>query len=168
MFPTLLKKVDMEEERKFKALGSKDDLLPLSSQNISVIEVGAYSHIFELFIDFIGVKTLIITDLDAVDEDDAKCKVAEGVNYSNDALNFFFNGCSLNDLKGYTLDDKIFSKQGGNWINDRLGSLCIVYQIEENGVNARSFEDAFIEINKDFISNKKYEFKGIKNRPFFD
>ena len=38
---------------------------PMLSQNISIIEVGAYSQIFEKFIDFIGLKKgLIITDID--------------------------------------------------------------------------------------------------------
>ena len=55
LLPAMMKKIDQK---------TKDDTLPLLSQNISVIEVGAYSHIFDRFIDFIGVKSLIITDLD--------------------------------------------------------------------------------------------------------
>ena len=32
--------------------------LPLLSQNISIIEVGAYSQIFEKFIEFLGIKAM--------------------------------------------------------------------------------------------------------------
>ena len=35
------------------------------SQNISIVEVGNYSHIFEKFINFFGIKSLIITDIDS-------------------------------------------------------------------------------------------------------
>jgi predicted ATP-dependent endonuclease of OLD family len=167
LIPTLMKKIDKEEERRFKALGTIDENSPLTSQNISVIEVGAYSQIFELFIDFIDIKTLIITDLDAVDGDGKKCRVTEGVSYSNDALTYFFNDCSLDDLKGYSIENKKFSKIDNNWINDVSGSLCIVYQTIENEVNARSFEDAFIEINKVLITENRNDFKGLKNRAYF-
>jgi predicted ATP-dependent endonuclease of OLD family len=168
LFPTLIKKLDMDEERKFKDSGLIDESHPLSSQNISIIEVGAYSQIFELFIDFIGIKTLIVTDLDAVDHDNKKCRVPDGIGYSNDALNYFFNDCTLDNLKGYSLENKKFVKHDGVWSNNKHGTLCIVYQIEENGVIARSFEDSFIELNKDFVNENKDEFRGLKNRLYFE
>jgi len=57
---------------------------------------------------------------------------------------------SLNDLKGFTLPNKLFKKKDGVWTNQADGKLSVVYQIEENGYNARSFEDAFIHINKGY------------------
>ncbi|MCB0744631.1 MAG: AAA family ATPase [Ignavibacteriae bacterium] len=168
LIPTLMKKIDKEEERKFAALGVADPKLPLSSQNVSIIEVGAYSHIFEKFIEFIGIKSLIITDLDAVGEDSKKCRVADGASYSNDALKLFFNNATLDELKGLTIDKKKIIKNAELWQSDVNGILCVVYQTEENGVTARSFEDAFIQINRDFIDGRKDDFKGLKNRDFFN
>jgi hypothetical protein len=39
---------------------------PLLSQNISIVEVGNYANIFEKFINFIGTKSLVITDLNSM------------------------------------------------------------------------------------------------------
>lgn len=57
--PAMMKKLDMEKSK-------EDSFIPLMSQNISIIEVGAYAHIFEHFLRFLGIKTLIITDIDSV------------------------------------------------------------------------------------------------------
>lgn len=168
LIPTLMRKVDKEEENKYAASGEQDEHLPLLSQNISVIEVGAYSQIFERFIDFLGVKALVITDLDAVDGDGKKCEVAVGVDYSNEAIKFFFNSPSLNDLKGFTFSSKLFNKVGGIWKNQADGKLSIVYQTEEIGYNARSFEDAFIHINKDYVNDNKDSFRGLQNKVHFE
>ena len=168
LVPTLMRKVDLEEEKKYAASGEQDEHLPLLSQNISVIEVGGYSQIFERFIDFLGIKGLIITDLDAVDGDGKKCQVAAGVDYSNEAIRFFFNSPSLNDLKGYTLPNKLFNKVGGIWTNHADGKLSVVYQTEESGYNARSFEDAFIHINKGYVNENKDSFRGLQNKAHFE
>lgn len=168
LFPTLMKKYDIDEEKKHNNLGTIDDSLPLLSQNISIIEVGAYSQIFEKFIEFIGIKTLIVTDLDTVDLIREKCEPSIGVNYSNDALSFFFNNSTLIDLKGFTIQNKTFSNTNGLWNVDVNGKLCVVYQILENEFNSRSFEDSFIHLNKDFITPLKDEFKGLQRRSDFD
>lgn len=107
-------------------------------------------------------------DLDAVDNNGEKCEVAIGVDYSNEAIRFFFNNSSLDDLNGYLLSNKIFNKLKNTWTNHTNGKLCVVYQIAENGYNAKSFEDAFIHVNRDFIKAKKENFKGLKNRNHFD
>ncbi|WP_209403542.1 ATP-dependent endonuclease [Pseudozobellia sp. WGM2] len=168
LIPTLMKKLDFDEERRFAALAEKDPKLPLCSQNITIIEVGAYSQVFEKFIEFIGIKSLIITDLDSVGNDNTKCRVADGTNYSNDALKLFFNNATLKELKAFTIDDKNISNNGEVWQSDIQGNICVVYQTEENDVTARSFEDAFIHINREFIKEKKDDFRGLKNRTFFD
>lgn len=168
LIPTIMKKIDIEEAREHNAKGTKDDNLPLLSQNISIVEVGAYSQIFDQFIDFLGIKTLIITDLDAVGADGKKCEVALGVSYSNDALSHYFSAPTLVNLQSYSFSNKLFNKIGGNWTNQSTGRLCVVYQTVENGYNARSFEDAFIHINRDFVKDKKESFKGLKKRKNFD
>ena len=49
-----MRKIDIDERKRLDAEGIEDDFLPLLSQNISIIEVGAYSQIFEKFIEFFG------------------------------------------------------------------------------------------------------------------
>jgi len=167
LIPTMMRKVDIEEEKQHVSLGTTDSVLPLLSQNISIIEVGAYSQIFEKFIDFIGIKSLIITDLDATDATGETCEVTSGTSYSNEALRFFFGHPSLSDLINYGLSQKLFQKVGDSWAQQPTGKLCIVYQIAEEGYSARSFEDAFIHINREFVKDKKDDFRGIKNSKHF-
>jgi predicted ATP-dependent endonuclease of OLD family len=162
LIPAIMKKIDEDKHE-----GNSLDL-PLLSQNISIIEVGAYSQIFDKFIEFLGIKTLIITDLDTVDKDGKKCEVATGVSYSNDALSHYFNNPKLSDLKDYSLENKLLKKVDENWVNQSDGNLCVVYQTKENEFNARSFEDAFIHLNKDFIKKNIKDFKGLKKKEYFD
>lgn len=168
LVPTLMRKIDIDENKRYAALDEDDVFLPLLSQNISIIEVGAYSHIFEKFIDFLGIKSLVITDLDAVGDDNKACEVAVGTKYSNAALKFFFGTATLDDLKGYALTNKCFNKVADVWQNNADGSLCIIYQVNDEGYNARSFEDAYIHINKAFIKANKDDFEGLQNREYFD
>ena len=146
----MMKKIDIED---IKYKKKKD--LPLLSQNISIIETGAYSQVFEKFIHFLGIKTLIITDIDSVDENGKKCKVSEGKNTSNTSLKFFFDLKSLLDLKDIQFNDKILKKEiieeSLKWVPNKKGNLCIVFQSEDREYHARSFEDAFISLNINFI-----------------
>lgn len=168
LIPTMMKKIDIEEAETFKNNAEKDPYLPLLSQNISIIEVGAYSQIFDKFIAFLGIKTLIITDIDTIDVKGEKCRVAEGVSYSNSAISHYFGSVTLDNLKSYTLNDKIFDKVNNAWVVQNNGKLCIAYQTKENEYNARSFEDAFIHINRNFVNTNRNEFMGLKNRESFD
>jgi predicted ATP-dependent endonuclease of OLD family len=168
LIPTIMRKIDIEEAARHAAAGTKDSDLPLMSQNISVVEVGAYSQIFELFIDFLGIKSVIITDLDSVDAGGEACPVAAGVAYSNAAIDFFLGSPTLAQLRGYTFEDKKRAKVGGTWKKRSDGKLYIAYQVVENGYAARSFEDGFIHLNRAFVSAKKTDFRGLKNRPHFD
>ncbi|MGL4676636.1 MAG: ATP-dependent nuclease [Brevinema sp.] len=132
---------------------------PLYSQYISIIEMGgAHAHIFNQFLDFIGVKTLIITDIDSC-KDNKKCCVAEGIRSSNSGLNYFFKNqetpSSLQELTSKTGEQKTFQFQNGIWQPNKDGNLRITYQIKENDYHARSFEDAFIHCNRDFITNNE-------------
>lgn len=168
LIPTIMRKIDLEEKARFEAIEETDPYLPLLSQNISVIEVGAYCQIFERFIHFLGTKSLLITDLDAVNAEGEKCPVADGVSYSNSALSFFFGTATLANLQAFVLADKTFNKTGGAWSVAADGRLCILYQMTENGYNARSFEDAFIHINRPFLIAHKDECRGLKNRALLD
>lgn len=170
LMPTILKKIDLEEAEKHRLAKSTDNLLSLRSQNISTIEVGAYSHIFEKFIDFLGIRTLIITDLDAIDANSETCEVSQGVAYSNTAIKFFFgDAATLESLKPLSTAQKQFAKSNeGRWQSQAPGTLCVTFQTTENGHHARSFEECFIHLNRPFVIAKKTDFKGLKNASFFD
>jgi predicted ATP-dependent endonuclease of OLD family len=100
LLPSIMKKIDLEGY-------NENSSLPLRSQNISIIEVGNYSHIFDRFIDFIGVKSLIITDIDPAKPDTKKetksnvskdtsplkkCKSKDATTTTNASLS---GGCSI-------------------------------------------------------------------------
>lgn len=153
LIPAMMKKIDYE----------LDEGMPLLSQNISVVEVGNYSHIFEPFIEFLGIKSLIITDIDSAkldrvkDEKDGSVKenisgcVVEGSNITtNHSLKYFHS----KTLKEYSKDSKeresyeleyfktldfkgkIFKKVSNEWIVDEDGCLAIVYQTAEENVES--------------------------------
>ncbi|MBU3135817.1 ATP-dependent endonuclease [Clostridium gasigenes] len=108
LLPAMMKKIDQIENVE----GG-----PMLSQNISIVEVGAYAHIFERFISFIGIKSLIITDIDSAKVEEKKnedgtlkknsngevkkglksCRVddVDAIKTTNASLNFFY----LKDLK---------------------------------------------------------------------
>ncbi|RXK89463.1 ATP-dependent endonuclease [Chlorobaculum sp. 24CR] len=169
LIPTFMRKVDLEEAARLTAEGKDDTFLPLLSQNISIIEVGAYSQIFEKFIDFLGIKSLILTDIDAIKviKQDEKgqdvwgaCPVNEGTKTSNSAINHFLKEVAWNDLKTLSV--------GNRTILIGSSTVCICYQQEENTYHARSFEDAFIHLNREFVKGSKGTFQGLKNASYFD
>lgn len=169
LIPTFMRKVDLEEEFRLKKEGKEDPSLPLLSQNISIIEVGAYSQIFEKFIEFLGIKSLILTDIDSVKatgkDNNGKdvftsCPVNEGTKTSNSAINHFLKGTTWNDLKILHVSKRTIK------IGD--STLCICYQQEEETYHARSFEDAFIHINREFMKDNKGKFQGLQNEKLFD
>lgn len=177
LLPAMMKKIDVEYPE-----------TPLLSQNISIVEVGNYANIFEKFINFIGTKSLVITDLDSVKKDfirdtngkimttktgkqrktDFTCIVSEGERTSNPTLNFFFAGYKFSDLITLNFDAKRLRKEG-NWLFDRKGFLQIVFQTKEGEYQARSFEDSFfsIERNVNFIKANRSKFEGLKNVKYF-
>lgn len=170
LIPAMMKKIDQAS-----------DVLPLLSQNISIVEVGAHSKVFEKFIDFIGIKALIITDIDSVkivqNENGRNireaCKVddSEASLSSNSSLKFFLGTDSLEDLIAKNFQDQRLLKQTQEdgtkkWSPNEDGNLQVVYQIKEtneDGENyhARSFEDAFAHINKAFLKNTENEFSSL-------
>jgi predicted ATP-dependent endonuclease of OLD family len=126
----------------------------LLSQNISIIEVGgAFAHKFKNMLNFLDIKTLIITDLDSVGANNKKCKVEEGVKTCNKAITDYLGNISLEKLVNLPANDKIV---------DEL--FRIAYQIpeEDGSYCARSFEDSWLEINREFIN---YESTSLNDFP---
>ncbi|HFK5543296.1 TPA: ATP-dependent endonuclease [Elizabethkingia anophelis] len=180
LLPAMMKKIDQE---------SLDDN-PMLSQNISIVEVGAHSHMFEKFINFIGIKkSLIITDLDSYylkpvyENDGTTQKLHENgspifkevkcagnhpdVQFtSNESLIFFHQ--KKKDIAYYKslgFGWKILRKnRNGNWVSNRKGYLLISYQVEEDFFHARSFEDAFFHLNKGFIIDSANSFPSLTTK----
>ena len=113
----------------------------------SILEVGgAYSHLFFGILDFLNLRTLIITDLDSVDGNNhrKKCKVSGGTHSSNASINKWFN---LNGEDNPSLEELQVKTAAEKSTNNRR----IAYQIPHTDGDAcgRSFEDAFILANPD-------------------
>ena len=149
LLPAMMNKIDIEDPSEF----------PLLSQNISIVEVGAYAHIFEKFIDFIGIKSLLITDIDSCDSNNEACR-AEDI----DAVRS--TNASIKSL----LPTKTFEELRNSKQNIELDGemLSVAFQHKQDGYHARSFEDAFIHINQSFITSNKKKFNGLKNAKYFD
>jgi predicted ATP-dependent endonuclease of OLD family len=126
----------------------------LNSQYISIVEIGgAYAHHFYPLLDFLELKTLVITDLDSTHKekrkrkDDkthtcyTKCQTSNASHTSNAGLKQWFNigkqQIELSVLRSKNPSEKIQKRRR------------IAFQIPEDGYSAcaRSFEDAFILAN---------------------
>lgn len=140
----------------------------LSSQNISVLEVGANARAFVPFLNFIGVRTLIITDIDTTkfvtNEKTGKSsynawQVEGSTHTSNETLKHFLSAPKDNPVEYQEWHKRLLSGE----IACDDGHIKIAYQIKENGYHARSFEDAFIAKNFEKIRSRKDGLEGLKN-----
>jgi len=116
----------------------------LSSQYLSIIEVGgAYAHIFFDLLEFLELRTLVITDIDTVEPNQkghqTSCQVKHGKGTSNACIKTWFNKSDItpHDLVAITGPNKV------------SGRRRIAYQHPEDkdGPCGRSFEDAFMLAN---------------------
>ena len=158
----MMHKIDNKEE-------PEENIIPLLSQNISVIEVGAYSHIFIPLFKFLGIKVLIITDIDAATKNNngryVKSHPQEAKYTSNASIKDFFKDTCLDESNNEF--EKLLKKTPEDKIKN---NIRIAYQIPETDgeYQASSFEDAFIALNKDFILKNKEgfcEYGALKDFP---
>ncbi|MDW7710557.1 MAG: ATP-dependent endonuclease [Deferrisomatales bacterium] len=120
---------------------SEPDAPKLSSQYMTTMEVGgAYAHIFFDLLDFLQLRTLIITDLDAVvAAGGAACPVHEGTATSNICLNTWFGDGDCSPEALLTKDDEDKVKE--------LRRIAFQRPEAEGGPCGRTFEDAFMLAN---------------------
>ena len=176
LFSAMMKKFDNEKI----SLETKD-YVPLSSQNISIVEVGAYSHIFATFLAFLGIRTLIITDLDTAKKEEkisektrkkytceTKCCPSEATVTTNASIKFFVKTKILKDILKFDSDKLTLEYKESSWGCDKSGKLRLAFQIIENGYQPSSFEDAFISLNFQFIKKNMDSFIGLKNRKLLE
>lgn len=170
LLPYFIKKYDQSRE-------GEPDYIPLNSQNISFIEVGANARVFRHFLDFLNVKTLIFTDLDGCKIKTSNknkywggCCTQDAINTTNVTIKYYLNAPELptiperttkiNELK---LFNDWFKKIKENSVAPINHNIKVSYQVNENGYHARSFEDAFLSINLININSNKEDIKGLKN-----
>jgi|GEM_PF-146401 predicted ATP-dependent endonuclease of OLD family len=182
LIPAMMKKIDQEFT----------DGVPLLSQNISIIEVGAYSQVFDQFIKFIGTKALIITDIDScikIEKTNTKgnkietydaIDVDNATHTTNGAIKHFFSKelikieeTEISWLTSLENIERQLKPTDDGWITDSNGNLMITYQVKEKNLdgieyNARSFEDAFFHINRKMVIDNKKEFNSLKNKNKLD
>ena len=166
LFPAMMKKVDEE----FGLVENENYLL---SQNVSIIEVGAYSHIFEKFIRFIGLrKGLIITDLDCcepvvkTDKNGRKTTKYQKAQYdatndtmvtSNASIKYFLNTSSIKDILSDVPVKLSWDDAAKCWKREDHGNIMLAFQYGKEGAyQPRSFEDAFFSENKEFITSNTF------------
>ena len=160
LMPVMMHKIDNKEK-------PRADIIPLLSQNISIIEVGAHSHVFIPLFEFLGIKVLIITDIDAANKNDngryVKSHPKEAKYTSNASIKEFFKDT------GIDTSNNQFKELVGKNAEDKIkDNMRMAYQIPETDgeYQASSFEDAFIALNKDFILKNKegfYQYGALKD-----
>ncbi|MEX6699339.1 AAA family ATPase [Peribacillus frigoritolerans] len=157
-----------------KEMMAKDlSYIPLSSQNITILEVGANAKAFHAFLDFLEIKTLIITDIDTtrmVENEKGKerynaCEVSQAQNTSNSTIKFYLK--APEGITSTLFVDWLKNLISGS-LEDYSDSIKVVYQTEEKNYHGRSFEDAFININIETIKKKKDILQGLKNKGKID
>lgn len=142
---------------------SLDDKHKLARQYVTCVEVGgAYAHIFYPLLDFLELKTLVVTDLDSTKPVEKpnkngktittwdKCPVAEGERTSNAAIKGWFRPEDTEGKDDWQITPaELVAKTAEE---KQSGYRRIAYQIAEKpGTNvcARSYEDALVLANPD-------------------
>lgn len=131
----------------------------LSQQYVSVVEIGgAYFHKFKTLLEFLNLRTLIITDIDAVDSEGKKTSVERGKSQKT----------SNSTLKGWLpqkscIDDLLDADSGSKISNN----IKVVYQntVKVGNISkcGRSFEEAFLLNNPGYIYKNRESLISIKN-----
>ena len=166
LLPVMMKKLDQE-------VPLKKDEIALTKQNISIIEVGAYSHIFGKFINFIGLqKAVVFTDLD-IGEKGSDNRISpkqynsQKTQYSsNSSIKKYFGCREISQLIAKGQRDKRFSWDATNkcWVNNSTGNFLVCYQTKQGTYLARSFEDNFFAINKQFLKDNQEKIIGLQKK----
>ncbi|QKF67915.1 putative ATP-dependent endonuclease [Arcobacter venerupis] len=141
--------------------------IPISSQNISILEVGANAEAFDKLVRFFDIQTLIITDIDTTFKTQNQTgrtiykghKVDGATHTSNLTIRKYFSSPDVNNNTFANWFENL--KKESISINNR--KIKLSYQIEEDNYHARSFEDAFIKVNLQKLIDNKSVLRGLKN-----
>lgn len=168
LLPAMMRKLDQS--------GVPDNVMPLLSQNVSVVEVGAHSKIYEEFIEFLRIKTLIITDIDSGysvrtengTEVESCCPGDERAEFTSNSSLCFFHSRDKSDLSYFvnlkTKDKTCAKTESGSWAASPNGYVFTAYQTEEGCYHGRSFEDAFFSLNIDLLALGQDRFPSLTKK----
>lgn len=164
-------------------LKKMSDNSQIDREYISIIEAGgAHAFKFKEMLEFIGVPTLIITDIDSGDPEKnrSKCRTdLDGAITTNSTLNRLFTEMFINEnhsVKNEKCKDNLTVKYLQELAAEKkvFMNIRVAYQIPENEKYpaGRSFEEAFIKANlsiiladkNNFESNIKSKIKDIDNQ----
>ena len=133
----------------------------LSEQYISYIEVGgAYMNKFKELLNFLEIKTLIITDIDSIDPNNGR-KIVEISNSTTDETS---NVCLKAWLPAKVKIHELLNTPDSEKISNRIR---VAYQIKIAATNikcGRSFEEAFILDNLEYVFAKKQDLLSISSK----
>jgi len=125
----------------------------LKNEYISILEVGgAYTHKFEEILKFIGIKTLIITDIDSINPTNREtCKA--------DAIDAITSNATLKSWipKKTIINELIVCNSSEKFDGDNIRVCFQIPEIDngfENDYCARSLEEAIINKNISFFKDK--------------
>lgn len=137
LLPKIIKMIDK----------TQPDAKKLGTQYLSIIEVGgAYAHLFFDLVEFLELRTLIITDIDTVKPNAngklEACQVRHGMGTSNACIKNWFNQPCRPPITPAQL-------LNANEAEKVIGHRRLAYQQpeEQDGPCGRSFEDAFMLAN---------------------
>lgn len=133
----------------------------LKSAYLTVLEVGgAFAHIFIPLVDFIGLPTLVITDLDSVDpaQNRSACR-ADGLGAvtSNATLSGIFGLRLVSDLLKVKTDDRIKLLQENPRFIAFQTAVPVDGYIGMTAMIPRTFEESFIYTNMAAVRLGKLE-----------
>lgn len=163
----IMEEIKAKREEEEKKIDNKNEIEELESQlllsqNITILEVGANAKAFKKFIEFLGIKCLIITDIDSINENKERCSVKDGYFTSNATIKEYLDGNNIEDseIKQKWFNNLVENAQELQNVDEKIK---IAYQLEESNYYPRSFEDAFINTNIDLIYQYKDFIEGIRN-----
>jgi len=147
----------------YKKLDSTSTKDTLSEQYISVIEIGgAYMDKFKDLLEFLKLKTLIITDIDAIDPNDGgnQCPVSpEGkLETSNAVLRKWL---PKKEKISELLD--VNTKGNKEGLMNEEKNIRVTYQTSIESKCGRSFEEAFIIENFGYLHKNKADLLSISH-----
>ncbi|PKM49719.1 MAG: ATP-dependent endonuclease [Firmicutes bacterium HGW-Firmicutes-7] len=161
-------KINEDEEKQKKDSKYKLFYTPLSSQNLTILQVGANAKAFRYFLELLNIPSLIITDIDTAEKIEKNKKTYyKAINVesptscytSNATIKYYYGAPEVNT----TEFDEWYKKLLSHELSTNCEQILVTYQNKENDYYSRSFEDSFISLNLELIKKHADSLWGIKN-----
>lgn len=157
-----------DEKKKEQDPNHKLSYIPLASQNLTILQVGANAKAFKYFLELLNIPSLIITDIDTAEKKIKNNKTIYPAIAVEDPNSCYTSNATI---KYYFDAPEVQSPEFAEWYKNLIehnfqtncGLVYIAYQNKERDYFARSFEDSFININLELIKKYADSLWGIKN-----